>query len=79
MTDQTEHDADRETWDCLVCGEPWPCAPAKVYMLETMRPTELAIAQWQHLEEAVFTLGGKNSKALWDRFLGWSRRSPTVR
>jgi hypothetical protein len=46
-------------------------------MLATMRPTELAIYQWQTLEEAVIPLQNSNSRELWDRFLGWSRRDPT--
>lgn len=30
----TWHRAGRPAWDCLVCHQPWPCAPAKVELAE---------------------------------------------
>ncbi|GID43512.1 hypothetical protein Aca07nite_07870 [Actinoplanes capillaceus] len=32
-----EHTADRSSWDCRVCERPWPCAPAKVALIEEHR------------------------------------------
>lgn len=29
-----DHTADRSSWDCRVCGQPWPCAPGKVALAE---------------------------------------------
>ncbi|MBB4747153.1 hypothetical protein [Actinoplanes lobatus] len=33
----SEHIADRSSWDCRVCGQPWPCAPGKVALIEEFR------------------------------------------
>jgi hypothetical protein len=37
LATRVEHAADRSSWDCRACGEPWPCAPAKVLLNEEFR------------------------------------------
>jgi hypothetical protein len=72
----TDHEPNVETWNCRRCDGQWPCEPARTHMLATMRPTELAISQWMMLERAMPDLQPIDSREIWDRFLGWSRRDP---
>jgi hypothetical protein len=30
---ETTHIADRPSFDCRACGEPWPCVPAQENLL----------------------------------------------
>jgi hypothetical protein len=34
LVPRTEHDADRPSWDCRVCDQPWPCANAKIDLID---------------------------------------------
>lgn len=76
MTNTVEHDPDTTTWDCRVCGAPWPCEPARSHMIATMTPTELRIGQWVALESAAPLLLGMTMNQVWDRFLGWAGNPP---
>ncbi|MEV6494924.1 hypothetical protein AB0M20_40825 [Actinoplanes sp. NPDC051633] len=63
--------------DCAACGEPWPCAPAKVQLAEEYwgRPTALVTYLHMHFREAVGNAAKSHDWAkldnLYDRFLGW--------
>ncbi|BEL05696.1 hypothetical protein Q0Z83_038870 [Actinoplanes sichuanensis] len=62
--------------DCRVCGEPWPCATAKVELGEQYRrfPHGLALFLGSCLAEAIddWAAGvGGTPPDLYERFLGW--------
>ena len=71
---RTEHTADRPTWDCRVCGRPWPCAVAKVELSEHFASMGLGLFMASCWYEAIesFRWGDAQVPAdLYDRFLGW--------
>jgi len=74
---RTEHDAGRPSWDCRVCGQPWPCANAKVDLVEEYEQsrTMLILFMAACLAEAIDDLsaGGASPADLYDRFLNWVR------
>lgn len=75
----TDHVPTRPSWDCLQCDQPWPCASAKVQLVEEYLgiPTSLglylAMALHDAIDDAVDCTGIKVGE-LFDRFLGWDRR-----
>ena len=69
----TEHTADRPSWDCRVCGGPWPCDPAREALAAEMSPTGLAIYGAVNLSEAVCDLPTTPPGELFDRFVAWTR------
>jgi hypothetical protein len=72
-----DHDAERPTWDCRVCGQTWPCATAKVDLVEQFERgrTMLILFMGSCMVEAIDDLksAGGPPADLYDRFLGWAR------
>lgn len=68
------HQPHRPSWDCLACGRPWPCDPAREALAGTLDRIGLAMHAWDRLEEAALELPGSTSKELFERFLAWTRR-----
>ncbi|GGN47060.1 hypothetical protein FHR83_007489 [Actinoplanes campanulatus] len=74
---RTEHQGERPAWDCVVCGKPWPCAIAKVELVEQYQRFKngLAIYLGSCLIDAIddWAAGsGGPPPDLHERFLGWS-------
>jgi hypothetical protein len=81
-TERHEHLSIRPSWDCAVCGQPWPCANAKNRLLTefTDFPSVLAIYMSSQMHEAFIDLtahGPLPPADLYDRFLGWIRHTLT--
>ncbi|WP_430779996.1 hypothetical protein [Actinoplanes sp. G11-F43] len=72
MRDQAEHDPARPSWDCRVCGRPWPCDPAREALSRDRSRVELAVLMWDHLEEAARDMPRAPASELFDRFLRWT-------
>lgn len=71
--DQVEHVAERPSWDCLVCGRPWPCDPAReLLVIQYAGSSDLVIYMWTCLEEASSHLAGAPLGEMMDRFLRWT-------
>lgn len=70
---ESDHIADRPSWDCRSCGKPWPCNPARKALASEMDRTSLAIYMWVNLEEAVCDLPKGPPSELFERFLSWTR------
>lgn len=76
------HLGGRPTWDCLACGQPWPCAPAKAQLLAEFQlyPSSLMVYMAAHMCEAMDDLTAHGEAAppdLYERFLSWIRPSAT--
>jgi hypothetical protein len=69
----TEHIADRPSWDCLACGKPWPCDPAREDLAAELGPTQLAMYMWASLEEAANDVCALPVGEAFDRFIAWTR------
>lgn len=72
----TEHTMTRPSWDCRNCGQPWPCANAKIDLAEEYArfPTATIV----YLSTAFDEAGGDLADAaghfpvdLYERFLAW--------
>jgi hypothetical protein len=82
-TETHEHLSTRPSWDCVACGQPWPCANAKTMLLAEFRdfPSVLAIYMSSQMHEAFIDLtahGPLPPADLYDRFLGWIRHTLTA-
>jgi hypothetical protein len=71
------HQPDPATYDCLSCEKPWPCDPAREYLLlSTPDLVQLNVRLWLELETAAGVLGHEPPAVLFERFLKWARREP---
>jgi hypothetical protein len=70
------HTADRPSWHCRICGDPWPCASARASLVATLSPTLLAMYMWSNYEEAILSgnLVTEEAAQAYDRFILWARR-----
>jgi hypothetical protein len=74
----TEHIAQRPSWDCRACTQPWPCANAKTDLLAEFQdfPSVLMIYMSAQMCEALNDLTAHGALAppdLYDRFITWAR------
>jgi hypothetical protein len=70
---EAEHLPFQPSWDCRVCGQPWPCEPAQIVLVRTHGQVELAVLMWDHLEEAARDMPHAPASDLFDRFLRWTQ------
>ncbi len=75
LVPSSEHVSQRPVWDCKVCGEPWPCIPAREHLAGAMDPTELRTLMWEFLEEAARELPRVSAPELFERFLHWTSQT----
>ncbi|GIE94069.1 hypothetical protein Ari01nite_15340 [Paractinoplanes rishiriensis] len=74
------HVALRPSFDCGKCGEPWPCAPAKVELAEQFQADLLGLSTYlgaqmvDAMEQATGNCAWGRVDNLFDRFLGWIPR-----
>ncbi|GGN96240.1 hypothetical protein GCM10010112_87330 [Actinoplanes lobatus] len=75
LVPRTDHQGERPTWNCKVCGWPWPCAVAKVELAEQYQrfPRGLVVLLGSYMIEAVddWAAGRRTPPDLYERFLGW--------
>jgi hypothetical protein len=76
-----EHIRVRPSWDCGVCGQPWPCANAKedlVHEFDRFRSvlTIFMAAQMYDAFDDLAGLGKLPPAHLYERFLGWIKIPP---
>ena len=69
----------RPGFDCARCGQPWPCAPAKVELAEQYHGNTLSLGHYLSVEMAdamqhAVDPGWGRVDNLYDRFLGWIPR-----
>lgn len=69
----SEHLPGRPSWDCLACGKPWPCDPAREYLATTMPRTQLCLYAAARFGDALEDLPTAPVSELYDRFLSWIR------
>jgi hypothetical protein len=78
LVPRTPHQPNRPTWDCLACGEPWPCAPGKVELAEQGAVHRRSLRLY--LESCAIDMiddradghrARPRDNAIYDRILGW--------
>ena len=67
-----EHVCEGPSWPCRACGQPWPCAPARVSLAAGADRVMLAMYMWGHLDRATTELPPQPPAAMYDRFLSWT-------
>lgn len=72
LTGSPEHLAGRPSWDCLSCGNPWPCDPARERLAREMDRSKLAVFMWASLEEAIGDMPTGPPTELFERFVKWT-------
>ncbi|WP_196418072.1 hypothetical protein [Actinoplanes aureus] len=75
---RTEHRYVRPSWNCLRCGDPWPCARARADLVEQFDPADIPLTAY--LSAALFEALNDHvvrslpvPSDLHDRILGWVR------
>jgi hypothetical protein len=66
------HAPERPSWDCLACGQPWPCDPAREELKADLDRVSLAIYMWNQLEVAVRDLPPTPPAEIFERFIKWT-------
>jgi hypothetical protein len=67
------HRPHRPNWDCIACGEAWPCDPARTDLAATFSRTRLAIYQVAQLTVAAADMPSAPPAELYERFIAWTR------
>ncbi len=79
-TPETWHLPRRPGWDWVICREPWPCAPARVDLLEEYGVDRTGLVLYLSLQmiDAIddMATGGKAPSDLHRRFIDWARPGP---
>ena len=67
----------RPSWDCVACGRPWPCDPAREHLVSsTESATSLTVYMYGYFQEANTQLPPPAPPdELYERFLAWTRRA----
>jgi hypothetical protein len=73
-TTTVQHTAGRPHWDCLACGKPWPCDPAREAMAADGAPTPTTLFMSSLLVEAARDMPTVPPQELHERFIGWTTR-----
>ena len=56
--DVCQHQPNRPFWDCTMCGDEWPCGPARARLLaEAEDSLSLAMQLWAFFEAYALDLG----------------------
>lgn len=69
------HQPERPSWDCLACGQAWPCDPAREELVTALGPVPLAMYAWLTLEQAAGDLPTTPGAELFERFLKRTRHT----
>lgn len=67
------HRPHRPSWDCLACGRPWPCDPAREGLAARLDRIALAMCMWDELESAAGDMPTAAPSELFERFISWTR------
>jgi hypothetical protein len=72
LRNTNRHDAGHPSWDCLACGQPWPCNMARDALKAVLDRMQLAVYMWARFDEAVNELPPHLPSELFKRFLKWT-------
>jgi hypothetical protein len=70
-----DHPVSRPSWLCGNCGRPWPCDPAREQLAAEMAGTDLTLWMATLMVAAAREDPAIRPSELYERFLGWARRS----
>ncbi|MEU4568686.1 flavin reductase [Micromonospora sp. NPDC023956] len=69
-----DHVAARPCWRCKRCGAPWPCQPAKLYLLGLYADNRLGLSMYlgEVMAVAASELPDDGTNII-ERFVSWAR------
>ena len=69
----TMHVASRPSWQCMACGQAWPCAAGRRQLLAQHADSRVLLALYLSscLVEAAQDLAQEAAGDLYIRFIGW--------
>lgn len=77
--DLAGHLPDRPSFNCLSCGKPWPCDPAREHLAASMTSTPLTLYMYAFFEQATAQEPPPAPAGeLYERMLAWTRVRPTT-
>ncbi|MEW2382309.1 hypothetical protein AB0873_09485 [Micromonospora sp. NPDC047707] len=78
--DGDAHQPSRPGWDCMGCGQAWPCAPAKVRLTEAYGPDRAGLTVYMGAlyAQALDELRLFPAWELYGRFVVWARTARPV-
>ncbi|WP_229397719.1 hypothetical protein [Micromonospora okii] len=70
------HGPSRPDWNCLACGEPWPCPTRKRQLKELCHCNIRTLTRYmsEHLRDAHTEITGLSAAEVTERFVGWCAR-----
>jgi hypothetical protein len=72
-----DHPADRPSWDCKACGQPWPCNQAREQLVaELGLGTRLTLWMSIDMVDAARENGKIPPHELYQRFVAWTNERP---
>lgn len=74
----SEHVPHRPTWDCLCCGKPWPCDPAREALMQEGNGATRGIYLSVQLTVALQDLPTTPSGELYERFFAWTWQATEI-
>jgi hypothetical protein len=77
MTAGRDHCADKPSWLCAACGEPWPCEPATQSLIaDTGSGTLLVLYMSIDMIDMARDHPKVPARELHERFIGWIPDAP---
>jgi hypothetical protein len=70
-----EHRPSRPSWDCEVCGAPWPCGAAREQLAAEQSGTYLILRMQIEMIDAARDCPTLRPGELFFRFIGWTAAS----
>ena len=67
-----EHEPGRPEWDCLGCGKPFPCDPAREHLTAELDEIELAHLAERWVYESCQDIPNMPADERFARFLAWT-------
>ncbi|MEU3454178.1 hypothetical protein ABZ671_11315 [Micromonospora sp. NPDC006766] len=66
----------RPDWNCLACGEPWPCLTRRRQLKELCQCNVRALVNYMssYLRDAHQEIEGMSTVEITERFVGWCNR-----
>ncbi|MGW1062380.1 hypothetical protein [Micromonospora rubida] len=70
------HGPSRPDWNCLACGEPWPCITRKRQLKDLCHSNIRVLVNYMspYLRDAHREIGGMSTAEITERFVGWCSR-----
>ena len=74
-----DHSVEIPSWNCRVCRDSWPCAPARDQLAAEMQGTDLLLFMAMDMVRAARDNPTIPASELFHRFIAWARLTRPTR